>query len=387
MRLVSTLLIVAGLSGCMLSKQYYNAGDFDSAVREATYQLRKNPKQDKQILLLEKACSAANQLDFNRIEQLKKEGNPNNWTSIYKLYSAINSRQQTVQTILPLFIRKDFRNADIAIVDVTPQMADAKFHAAEYMYAEANRLLGTGIKKDARVAFEKYTDLLSLCGDYKDCKDKIREAEKNGIINIEVKTTVNAKLILPEEFASNITTINSGTLNEKWLSFSNIKSSANDWIIENNISRVDLTPERVSDNTYREQTTVQDGWIYQLDKKGNVMKDTAGNDIKRPKMLPIEARITETRQNKSCIVNGEYRFILANGQVFKTIPYTESIVFDNYFAHYTGDKRAITPATFKKLGGQFIPFPSDAKMLNDLAANIQLRTQQTIRSNKQMLLQ
>ena len=48
--------------------------------------------------------------------------------------------------------------------------------------------------------------------------------------------------------------------------------------------------------------------------KGNVMKDTAGNDIKIKKYKEIQCTVIESHQNKDCNINGEIEFISTNPQ-------------------------------------------------------------------------
>ena len=50
---------------------------------------------------------------------------------------------------------------------------------------------------------------------------------------------------------------------------------------------------------------VEDGFTYQLDKKGNVMKDSLGNDIKTKKYKTLQCALIETIQSKACRIDGD----------------------------------------------------------------------------------
>jgi hypothetical protein len=380
------LAVTVILGGCSLSKEYFKSGNYNAAISEATYHLRNNPKKEKEIQVLEKAFRAANQRDVDKITSLKQQGNPSNWGTIYELYENIRRRQELVKPLLPLFLRKEFRNADIALIDIDKELADAKFKASEFLYNSAVQLLNSNNKKNIREAYTKFDELIKLNGSYKDSNLKLQEALQKGKSNVLTKVSIVAKVIVPAEFEEELSRINSADLNDTWLAFTTDKNVQSDFTIENRVTKIDVTPERVSDNTYREQLTIQDGWIYQLDKNGNVMKDTAGNDVKKPKMVMVEAKVSESKQNKACLVAGDYLIFDANKQLVKTIPYSETVVFENYFASFLGDKRALSTISLKKIGGGFIPFPPDMKMMMDAAQLVRNRMVFNIQNNKAMFL-
>ena len=143
-------LIVSILSSCSFSKGYLKRGDYDNAVNAAAYKLRGNKNRQKEILVLEQAFSAANQRDLDLINQLKREGNPANWQTIYNYYENIRYRQELVKPLLPLFIKKEFRNADIKLVNIEQELADAKNKTSEFLYSSAAKLIESKTKANYR---------------------------------------------------------------------------------------------------------------------------------------------------------------------------------------------------------------------------------------------
>ncbi|HPH19648.1 MAG TPA: hypothetical protein PLE32_12750 [Haliscomenobacter sp.] len=54
---------------------------------------------------------------------------------------------------------------------------------------------------------------------------------------------------------------------------------------------VQVSPGTMRERQYEEQNQIQDGWVYEYDTRGNVKKDTAGNDIKYPNKVTLRAMV------------------------------------------------------------------------------------------------
>ena len=64
-----------------------------------------------------------------------------------------------------------------------------------------------------------------------------------------------------------------------------------DYGIEVHIQTVDIGPEQIRESSYEDVARVQDGFQYVLDGKGNVAKDTLGNDLKEPKFIEVSIEL------------------------------------------------------------------------------------------------
>ena len=72
-----------------------------------------------------------------------------------------------------MFIQKEFRNADINLINIDQELADTKLKAAEFLYVEADKLLNSGSKIAARQAYgrvQKVKELQSMVAISKDKK-------------------------------------------------------------------------------------------------------------------------------------------------------------------------------------------------------------------------
>ncbi len=164
-------------------------------------------------------------------------------------------------------------------------------------------------------------------------------------------------------------------LNQKWIRYytSDDKGTDYDYTIFVNMKVIDVSPEMAKEKYYTESKEVQDGWEYQLDHKGNVMKDSLGNDIKHPKYKTISCNVVETHLSKSARVGGSLDYWDNHSkQFFKT----DNLMADSFFEDglvvvVGGDVNALTPATKKKIGRKPMPFPNSFVMV--LQANGQLK--------------
>jgi len=79
------------LAGCGSSKKQLEKGNYDAAIQKAVKDLRKDPKDTKQIDILNQAYKIANEQDNERVRMLKMEGKPNSWDEIYLVYKALTT--------------------------------------------------------------------------------------------------------------------------------------------------------------------------------------------------------------------------------------------------------------------------------------------------------
>ena len=87
---------------------------------------------------------------------------------------------------------------------------------------------------------------------------------------------------------------------------------------------------------------VEDGFTYMLDKKGNVAKDTLGNDIKIKKYKTLQCALIETVQSKACRIDGDIEVVrLTTNTVLKKDPLGAQSSFEHVSARAMGDIKAL----------------------------------------------
>jgi len=355
---------------CSSSKSLLRKGRYDAAISKSVKNLMKNPSKEKEIYILSEAYRIANDDDNQRIEFLRKSGRPDIWDEMFQRYNALKNRQQTVKR-LPVSIlnRINFKE-----IDYDMEIIEAQKKAAAYFYARGEDLLQRGDKMSARQAYDNFSKVKSYFSAYKDVDQRIEEARMIGTNFILFKYINESGMIIPEEFSRELGRISMQDLNRQWLEYhtTEIKNLDYDYAVYLKLKVINVTPEQVRERAYVDTKEIQDGWLYALDKNGNVMKDSLGNDIKYPKMKTIKAEVVETTLFKKSLVSGILEFKnLKSGQVIKTDPVTAESVFEHQFCTVTGDLNALTAESQKKLKNKPMPFPSNPEMI--------LRTNQTLK--------
>lgn len=376
------------LYGCSAAQMQLKNGNYQAAIEVGARKMKKNPKKaDKTILAIERAFKIEKSRILDKVNQLKIEGNPENWVSIYNLYKQLDQYQKVLKPVLPMFIKKEFRNADIDLVNIDQELADTKLKAAEYLYVEAERLLATNNKINAREAYGRFKKVKELQSNFRDVNSKMTESYNKGQNHILIHYTNNSGLIIPEEFMANLKRYNPQDLNSKWTKYhlKNNSSIHYDYAIEVHIQNVNIGPEQIRESNYEDVRKVQDGVEYVLDGKGNVAKDTLGNDITRPRFINVKALITKTEQTKVGILSGVVLYKSSNKKTFKSIAFREDLVFQNFFASFQGDKRALSKDSKRLIGGGPFPFPTDIQMVMDASELIKKTTFNIIKRNENLV--
>lgn len=383
-KLIYYSLVLVLMGSCSLANQYLKNGNYQAAIEVGAKKMMQNPKKaDKTILAIERAFKIEKSRIVDKINQLKVDGSPENWVSIYNLYRQLDQYQRSLKPVLPMFIKKEFRNADIELINIDQELADTKIKAAEFLYLEADRMLNLNTKIGAREAYGRFKKVKELQSNFRDVDLKLREAYAQGQNNILVNYTNGSQLIIPQEFMTNLSRYNVKDLDTEWTKyfFDQNAVSKFDYAIEVRVENVNIGPEQIRESQYEDIAKIQDGEQYVLDGKGNVAKDTLGNDITEPRYIDARALITKTEQTKVGSLSGVVEYKDASKRTFQTFPFREDLVFQNFFAVMQGDQRALSQASQQLLGGRPLPFPTDIQMVMDASELIKSSTFNIITSN------
>ncbi|TAL74323.1 MAG: hypothetical protein EPN88_03940, partial [Bacteroidetes bacterium] len=301
-------LISIILSGCGSSKKQLQKGNYDAAIEKAVKQLRKDPKDVKQIDILSQAYKVANDQDNERVRFLKMEGRPNNWDEIYLVYKALSDRQSLVRTVSPMSV-------DFPYIDYMPDMVNAKRKAADFYFAHGTDLMKSGIKENYRQAYAEFVRAKNYIGDYEGIDNKILEAKSMGMSRVFVSIQNSSILKFPKEFEQDLLALDLPRLNSEWVEYhtQNLNSDTQyDYFVNVNVKNIAVSPDQTVQRDSVIKRDVEDGFSYVLDKKGNVMKDTLGNDLKQKKYKTLQCALVETIQNKACRIDGDVEVIQMN---------------------------------------------------------------------------
>jgi hypothetical protein len=135
-----------------------------------------------------------------------------------------------------------------------------------------------------------------------------------------------------------------------------------------------------------EERDIEDGFDYEYDASGKIKKDTLGNEIKVKRYSKVRATVFEVAQRKEAKVIGYVEYYdNRTGEKVLSKPFESNSIFNNIVVTFDGDKRALSDATVRRLGGKSMPFPSDADMLIRTTENVKDRVKRLVRDNIALL--
>ncbi len=377
-------LAVFILSACGSSSiKYLEKGQYDKAIDKSVKMILKDKNKDAEIQVLSQAYKLGNQKDNENIEQLRLTGQPDIWDKIYSSYDALQKRQvaRLAQVINLNYI-------DYQYINYTAEIANAKNKAAEYFYVHAKTLLDKGDKYSARTAYDELQKVKSFFPNYKDVDDLIKIAYNKGNTYVLFIIENNSQSILPIVFEEELRKTSISELNQKWTIYDSkpLKDFFYDYLIVVNIRLIDILPENLNQNHYTETKQIANGWQYKLDNKGNVLKDSLGNDIKIPKYKTISCTINEVQQSKAVVIAGTLDFINnETNQIIKTEPIRAEWFFKNAFATAFGDLSALSEQSKSKLQSIQMPFPPNVDMIMQVGNVLKNVCKDIIRRNNYLL--
>lgn len=359
-------------------------GQYDFAIQKAVQRLAKKPTKEKFIVILDKSYKNANQQNLDRINFLKATGEPDIWDEVFDNYGTMKRRQEFVKT-LPnnVLTAISFKSTNY-----DQEIIEAKKKAAEYFYAHGNKLLEKGDKASVRLAYEEYLKVKVYYQEYKDIDAQILKAKTLGISQVLFKMQNTSGIPLPANFEEELTKISLTDLNGLWVNYDTkeVQNRSYDYLIKVDIKGILVSPESVKETEHTESKDVQDGWQYMLDKNGNVMKDSLGNDIKSPKYKTITCLVIESYQKKTAIITANIDYLNnITKQLVKTNPISSQALFDHIAVRTVGNIEALKPETKQKIGSTPVPFPTDPAMIlmaDDILKNM---TRDIIRANKYLI--
>lgn len=381
------IFLLGACNSVKRNQKLLSIGNYEQAIEFGVKKLQKNQsskKRDGHIAIIEQAFQKFVAKANRRISFLEKEGNTSGAKEIYYTYQNIEYIQDKIRPLLPIYSATLGRNAEFKFNDYGSKVLDAKKAYVEYLYDEASLYMQYQTRKDYRTAYYIYCELEDLQPNYKDVPSKKENARFYGTNFILVALKNSTNQIIPSALEQELLSINTYGLDKFWTQYHTQQDSAIDYMygVTLDFKEITITPEKLNEIQQRRSKRIKDGWEYVYDSNGNVAKDSLGNDIKKDKYLTISASVMMTTQSKSAAVGADvvYTNMKKNTEVNR-LPIASVFVFENVFARYSGDKRALTIQDKRFLQHSFIDFPSNEQMVYDTGEDLKARLKEIIKNN------
>ncbi len=382
-----TLLVAS----CSSPERLYERGRYSKAVEKALEKIRKNKADDRDISALAKAFNQMNGEDIIRLENLLNDKEPARWDKIVVLADRIRLRQELVQPYSPIRLPDSRAEVSLKLYAVKELLPRAREQAAAWHYAEGKLAMDQakrGDKRAAREAHDRFTKVQSYnTSQYPDLRELLADAAYLSVTQLQLHVENHTPTLLPGSFRLRLEETFRREVGQQWLQIVLDDKACPDCDFEATIvvNSITLSPDGIQENHRLEKRNIEDGWQYVMDQRGNVMKDTNGNDIKVPVYREVFADIFETRQFKAGRIEGLLEIRKkAGGQVLRRIPVAGETQFRSESLWFKGDERALSDKTKKLLKGHPVSYPSADQLLGDAADLFREEVGRAIRKEKQL---
>ena len=389
MQKIILLLFLLSIISCntvSVTEKSLNSGNYDAAIKQSIKKIKGNKtKKNAQqyIVLLEEAYAKAQNKDLQKISFLEKESNTANSEKIYQAYKRLHFRQEQIKPLLPLTVLERGSNAVFNFKDYSDEVIKAKSNLTDYLYNNANNLIKTAItKNDYREAYYDLQYLNKLNSNYKNTKQLIDQSYYRGTNFVLVKIINRTHQIIPRRLENDLLNFDTYGLNKEWTVYhaNAAPNTKYDYGMEIALRRIRISPEQVSKRQIVREKEIKDGWKYVYNRGRNIKTDSLGNKIKVDKFSNIRCVVNEFTQTKYVSVEGLIKYKnFNNNQQLRSFPIGSEYVFENIYANYKGDPRALERELKILIKRRVIPFPSNEQMVYDTGEDLKLKIKAIIR--------
>ncbi len=375
--LLSSILLFS----CDSAKKAMQRGSYETACMMAIKKLQKKPSDEEHAKIFAVAYQKANQKNIDRIDYLKQSREQKAWDEVLRLYKTLARRQELAETVLQL--RAGGRTINFEHINYNDQIIEAKNSAAYFHYNEGVRLM-QGNREDARVAYQHFTKVKNYTNNYTDLEQRIREAHAKGMSTILIATINRTTANLSPDFMYDITNFGMQYIDDKWRKFYNQPTKKhydyNAFIVLNSVQ---VGPNNIEKDKEIVKKKIRDGWKYELDSRGNVKKDSSGNDIKIPKYKIISCTLIKKKQSKYARIKAVIDIRDNQTQkVVTSIPITSGSSFSYVTSYANGNLKALDNDIRKTLGQSPIAFPSDQEMIAETQEDLKKKIMEALKRNR-----
>ncbi len=385
--LLFTALFSISCNSVKRTQKFVSQGDYNQAMELAVKKLQKDKgakEYDAHIRLLEEAFLKAKDEGTRHIAFLKKENNPASAKEIYYTYLDLQAHQDLIRPLLPLYSNEMGRNASFVFSDYSNDLLAAKDAYVKSLYQEAIVYMQRNTKQDYRSAFNVLCELDEVQPNYRDVNQLREDAHLQGTDFVFVTLNNHTGQFIPYRLEKDLLDFNTYGLDDFWTEYHAQRENGinYDMGIDLNFQTIQISPERISDRQFTRNQRIKDGYEYRRDRGGNIVKDSLGNPIKIEKFKDVSATVYITTQEKAVLVGGSviYKDLNKRRQL-NSFPISSEFVFENIFAKYRGDERALTAEDRRLLANYFIPFPNNEQMVFDAGTDIKERFKEILRDN------
>ena len=359
-----SLCIACG--GTQKATNLISSGNYENAFAVSIEKLTKDKNSkssQKHVPILKEAYTKAAANDLQTIENLKNINTSESLKKIYGTYLNLDLRQDEVSVLQPLYFEGSEVQFDYQ--DYAKDIANAKNNYSSKLYSEATQKM-KGDKLAARDAYKLFEELIYVNPTYKNNLTQLSQNAKNKGSSFVLVTLQNKVNTISNDSIRSVNQINSGNFDNQWIIYHDKKESKTtyDYQVDIVLNSLQFQPEKTEQQTVPQEAKIQDGWQYQLDANGNVVKDDKGNDVKVAKYKVVRAEVSLYQQNKASKLDGT--ILIKNrktGATVSSTPIFGEAKFQHLYGKFRGDQRAIEQKYYDALKSKALLYPKDYEFI------------------------
>lgn len=362
-------------------------GDYDNAIDNAAYGLRNNKdKKGNQdyVYILEEAFAKAKERDLRDIDAMMKDASPRNLERIFNTYVQLNNRQEKIRPLLPLKKLAQNKEAKFEFADYSDQIVSSKNALSKYLYDNTKALLATKDKMSYRRAYDDLNYLNQISPNFKDVPDLIKTAKEKGSDYVNVYTKNETSVIIPRRLESDLLDFSTYGLNDQWTVYHSNKQPnfKYDYGVIVNFRQINVSPEQIREREFTKEKEIKVGRRKKMRGRYPVL-DSLGKPVYEDVYKIVRCKVREFTQYKAAQVTAKVDYIdFGNNQLLQTFPLSSEFVFQNVYATYKGDKRAIGNDYLPLFSQRPLPFPSNEQMVFDTGEDLKAKLKNVLTRNK-----
>lgn len=356
------LLLTLFAIGCTSASKFFKRGKYDDAITASIRVLNREPSNQKHLDILRDAYRVADAEDKTRILTLKETGEPDIWGNIITIYERMIARNRKVEA-LPSSVKNVI---DFVYQSHGEELTTAKQRATEYHYATGIQRLNLGTKTEARQAFAHFEKVVLYSGaNYRDVRELRARAEELGTTFVLFSLVNRTATFLPPDAIWHLTNVHPESMNKRWVKYdTEPRRSSYQYEITFTLERNIWYPTTASTKRFTETRTITDGTEYKTDSKGKPVLDSNGNFIKIPKTVTLKCVVAERIQQRKARLDGSLTYFdVENQRVVRMIPLTRTVVANSSRFTTTGDLRALSDQTRRRITAPFVPLPQNDELI------------------------
>jgi hypothetical protein len=381
---LTTFILLTSCGSLKKTETAINQGSYDQAINISVEELvngKDSKRNQEYIPLLEQAYKKAVEQDQIALNRWQLDPNPSVLESIYETYLRMDRRQNKIRPLLPLKLIEENREARFKFQDYNAKIIDSRTTLSDYLLDNSTNALAIATTMESRNVYNDLKYLDKINPNFKDTRALLQEALEKGTHYILVDLKNQSQTILPQKLEEELLNFSTYGINDQWTQYHNNKINTLDYDYDLDIiiDRIFISPEQVAQKELIKEKQIKDGYIYEYDANNNVKKDSLGNDIKRDKLVTIQANVIQNTQLKESNINAVVQ--LKNKrtlQIVDRFPVSSNFVFTYVYGAIYGDKRALDDNYLETIHPQAVIFPSNEQMIYDTGEDLKLKIKQIL---------